>query len=239
MKCFPLRDRAEQWLSGTWHSCDSRNRIFQLVPRNWSCLVSSYWYLAGRTSMTCLSEQDRGRLLGGRRPAAGLARSTRVPSGGYGGVKWCNSSCWLWKPSPKSLKSQACACTAAGTIHPPPIPLFPQPPCGPLSCRPTPPFQISLSPGCSPISWHVCPFPFILLVQPKFPSSSPPSSFTTVIISHSACLWARLGRESCARRNQVTIGTWFIGMTMEVPKSDTVQIKLNVYLRSQFFLGIL
>lgn len=169
----------------------------------------------------------------------GLARSTWVPSGDYGGVKRCNSSCWLWKPSPESLKSQACTCAAAQ-----PIPqglyillLFPQPPCGPLSCHPPPPFQTSLSPACSPISWCVCPFPFILLAQPKFPSSCPlPPSPLSLFLSHSACLWARLGRERCARRNQITISMWFIGMTVEVPKSDTVQVKLNVRLRSQFFL---
>lgn len=157
-----ISGREPHWLSSIWHSCDCRNRIFHLVPRSWSCLVSSYWQLAGRTSMTCLLEQGRRRHLGSRREAFFNVHECPVEATKVSEYAAPAADSENQVPSQKPgscLRCCSAPCTAAGTGHLPSH--FPNHPVdqSPVSHPSISDFPI---PSVLPIACCACSFPFYL-----------------------------------------------------------------------------
>lgn len=170
----------------------NRNRIFHLVPRNWSWLVSSCWqdqhdFFLGAGQKEIVGKQ-KGSILQG----------PWVPCGGYKGVRRCKSSCQFWKPSPLS-KAWLMPALLQDTSHP--------------------------TPHSHPVDQSPVSHPQI----PDFPIPYPPHAVLVLLLSVYLCNpnflphlpLGQAGCEGCARMYQVADNVWLIGMTIEVPKSDT------------------
>lgn len=173
-----------------WHSRDSRKSVFQEVE------LSGEWLPVSAPR----SRAEGGCPKAGRQQL-GLARSSRVPSGGCGGVNGVAPAS-DWKPSPRASKArlvpELLLSPSAGTVLPLLIPLFPQLPCGPLSCHTSSLFKISLSRTL---------FSHIMLCLPlsiNSPCATQISFLFPPFLFHCCSLFLSLPLGT-ARRNQITI----------------------------------
>lgn len=100
-------------------------------------------------------------------------------------------------------------CTAAGTGHLPPQ--FPQPPCGLVSCHPPLHFRFP---------YPLCVTHIMLCLSFSFQSDCA-THISFLLPPSSLASGGQAGSEGCARMYQIAGNVWLIGMTMEVPRSDT------------------
>lgn len=133
--------------------------------------MSSYWHLAGRTSMIYLLEQGRRRQLGSRREAFCKVHECPVEATevSEGATPASNSENQVVSQKP-GLCLHCCSgsCCRNWTS---PIPL---PTATLWTSLLSPPSISDLPiPSVLPISCCAYPFPFSVLEQPKFPSSCP------------------------------------------------------------------
>lgn len=168
--------------------------------------------------MICLLEQGRRRQLGSRREAFCKVHEWPVEA-----TKVSEDATPAADSENQVLSSQARACTAGQ-----PPALLQEPDISHATSHSHPVDQSPVShPSISdfpilnvlPVSCCACPFPFSLLVQPKFPSSCPLPHFPL----------GQAGCEGYARMYQIAGNVWPIEMTTEVPKINTA-IKVNVSL---------
>lgn len=130
--------------------------------------MSSYWHLAGRTSLTCLLEQGRRRQLGSRREAfckvhEWPVQATKVSENATPAADSENQVPSKARLVPALLVSPLHCCRK----WTPPIPL-PTATLWTSLLSATPPFQISLSPVCYPSHAVLVLFFSVCLCNPNF-----------------------------------------------------------------------